>query len=65
MIHTDTFYTGIKLALFLITKQAYLIGTINNSRVLPKLRNQSPLATGENIKLAKTDGIVVCRWRDS
>ena len=62
--YTDNFYTSIKLALHLSRYKTHLVGTVRvNSKGLPKMQFQ-PLAKGANIKLANSDGIVVCRWWD-
>ena len=63
IIYTDAFYASIKLASFLLAKQAYLVGTIKeNSRSLPKRSDQS-LASDYHIKFANSEGVVVCRRR--
>ena len=64
IIYTDNYYTSLKLAKMLLSKDTNLVGTIRKtSKSFPKLEDVY-LGIGENIKLVDGNGIVVCRYID-
>ena len=58
-------YTSVKLAHYLRSNSSHLVCTIKqNSRELPKLKDQRLSRVGDSIKLIDSQGVVVCKWKD-
>lgn len=67
-VFTDRFFTGIKLAEFLLKRNAYLTGTIVANRTggaASKLPNENNMIRGESCSVVRSDGeMCVTKWKD-
>lgn len=67
-VFTDRFFTGLKLAEYLLRRNAHLTGTIMANRTggaAPKLPNEKNMKRGESCCVVRSDGeMCLTKWKD-
>ena len=62
-VYTDNWYTSVRLAEYLLTRETLLTGTIRVNRGIPSLVQQERLNTGQTF-FARKDNVLVVKYQD-
>jgi len=62
-VYTDNWYTSVRLAEYLLTRETLLTGTVRVNRGIPSLVQQERLNTGQTV-FARKDNVLVVKYQD-